>query len=164
MLRNTIKTIVAIALITGLTTCTTGPQVQKPVDGIYNGALSGTPLAVITLNVNDGKITGTGSIKANDPIFRTAGAENDIVITGTNKNAQITTMTATMSFEYNTTPGTPTPTWVAGTGQISFYNGEFTKNGGALGAFGGTTTIANLNLGGSWIATKSSVGAGILKP
>lgn len=164
MLRNTMKTTGAIALIAGLATCTTGPQVQKPVDGIYNGALSGTPLAVITLNVKDGNITGTGSIKATDPIFRSAGAENDIVITGTYQNAQITAMSATMSFEYNTTPGTPTQTWVAGTGQISFYSGEFTKNGGALGSFGGTTSITNLNLGGSWIATKTSVGTGILKP
>ena len=163
MLRNTMNAIGAIVLLVVLATCTTGPQVQKPVDGTYNGAMTGSPQATIILDVSSGNITGTGSIKTTDPLFRPTDAEHDIVITGTYQSAQITAMSATMSFEYNSTPGS-TPTWITGTGQMNFYNGEFTKNGGALGAFSGNTSIANLDLGGSWIATKSSVGAGILKP
>ena len=73
-------------------------------------------------------------------------------------------MSATISFEYNSTPDTSTPaTWVPATGEMNF-TGEFTKNGGALGAFSGSTSVQNLNLGGSWISTKVTMGAGILKP
>ncbi len=145
MLRNTMKTIGTIAIFAGLTTCTTGPQVQKPVEGQYEGALNGAPPATITLNCNNGHINGTGTIRE-DTIFRSGSAEFDFIITGTYKNSQITAMSATVSFEFNITAGA-TPTWIAATAVMNFH-GEFTKNGGAQGAFSGETSIDNLNFNG----------------
>ena len=75
----------------------------------------------------------------------------------------ITSMEATISFEYDTTPG-GTPTWITGTGQMVFYNSEFTKSAGASGAFSGDTSISGVSFGGTWIATKTTMGSGILKP
>jgi len=161
MLRITMKTIGTIVLFAGLTTCTTGPQKQKPVEGQYEGALNGAPPATIILNCNNGQITGTGTIRQ-DTIFRSGSGESDLIITGTYQNAQITAMSATASFEFNITAGA-TPTWVAATAVMNF-GGEFTKNGGAQGHFSGETSINNLIFGGSWLATKSTVGTGILKP
>ncbi len=161
MLRNTMRTIGTIALFAGLATCTTGPQVQKPVEGEYVGALNGAPPATITLSAHNGVLTGTGTIKE-DLVFRSGNAEDDMIITGTYVSAQITSMSATVTFEFNTTANT-TATWVAATAQMNFL-GEFTRNGGAQGAFSGETSITNLNFAGSWIATKSTVGTGILKP
>jgi hypothetical protein len=109
-------------------------------------------------------MTGTGDIKATDTFFRSAGAEHDVIITGTYSGPQILSMSATISFEYNSTPDPSTPaTWVAATGEMNF-SGEFTKNAGAIGSFSGSTSVQNLNLGGSWIATKETMGAGILNP
>ena len=168
MLRTTIRTIGALAFVAGLATCTTGPQVQKPIDGTYNGSMGDAPKATLVIEVDkNGNITGTGDIKADDLLFRTAGGENDIVISGSHDGPMITTMTATISFEYNTTPG-GTATWVAGTGEMSFQ-GEFTKNGAVNGSYAGTTTIVRdiggpVLLGGYWVAAKDQMGSGILKP
>ncbi|MFC1529205.1 hypothetical protein ACFL6R_00635 [Gemmatimonadota bacterium] len=164
MLRKTMTTIGAIALIAGMTTCTTGPQVQKPIDGTYTGAMTGAPEVAITFVANNGTLTGTGDIKLSDSFFRGGSEEHDLIITGTYQNAQITAMSATISFEYDSTPDTATPsTWVPATGQLNFQ-GEFTKNAAANGPFAGTTSVPNLDLGGSWIATKETLGAGILRP
>ncbi len=164
MLRNTIKTVGAIALIVGLTTCTTGPQKQKEIDGNYVGAMNGAPSSTITLRANNGVLTGTGNVKPGDPIYRTSTNEYDIIITGTYKSAQITSMSATISFEFNTTPReNETDTWIPASGEINFM-GEFSKSGAASGGFTGITTISNVTLGGTWIVTQVTLGAGILKP
>jgi hypothetical protein len=163
MSRKTMTTIGVIALIAGLTTCTTGPQVQKPIDGTYNGAMTGAPEVSITFVAKNGTLTGTGDVKPGDSFFRGGSAEHDVILTGTYTNAQITGMSATISFEYDSTPDVSTPaTYVPVTGEMNF-TGEFTKNGGAIGAFSGSTS-AQIPLGGSWIATKATLGAGILKP
>jgi len=164
MLRKSMTTVGTIALIAGLTTCTTGPQVQKPIDGTYNGAMTGAPEVAITFVANDGNITGSGNIKPSDRFFRSGSAENDVIITGTYSNAQITGMSATISFEYDSTPDPSTPsTFLPATGEMNF-TGEFTKNGGSIGSFSGSTSVAILDLGGSWFATKETLGTGILKP
>ncbi len=163
MSRKTMTTVGAIALIAGLTTCTTGPQVQKPIDGTYNGAMTGAPEVSITFVANNGTMTGTGDLKL-DSFFRGGSAEHDVILTGTYTNAQITSMSATISFEYDSTPDVSTPaTFVPATGEMNF-TGEFTKNGGAIGAFSGNTSVQGLGLQGSWIATKETLGTGILKP
>ncbi|MFC1627955.1 hypothetical protein ACFL3H_02430 [Gemmatimonadota bacterium] len=126
--------------------------------------MDGAPSATMTLNANNGVLTGTGTIKPGDPLFRSTGTGADIVITGTHSGPAITSLTATISFEYNTTPQDgQTDTWVTGSGEIVF-NGEFTKSGGASGGFNGTTSITGVNLGGTWIATQETMGTGILKP
>ncbi|MFC1500751.1 hypothetical protein ACFL6T_07045 [Candidatus Zixiibacteriota bacterium] len=166
MLRTTIKILGTIVLFAGLMSCTTGPQVQKDIDGTYVGAMNGAPGSNITLRVNNGTITGTGTVKDGDPIYRTGGGENDIVFSGTYANLIITDLTATISFEFNTTPGEDeTDTWVAATGALTF-TGEFSKSSAASGGFSGTTSLTNptVLLGGTWIVTKSTLGTGILKP
>ena len=164
MLSNTIKVIGAITCLAVLGSCTTGPQKQKDIDGLYVGALTGAPDATIELHVKNGTITGTGNIKAGDPLYRTGGGESDITITGTYANMFVTSMTGTISLEYNTTPGeNEEDTWVAATGVLNFV-GEFSKSSAVSGGFAGTTTIGGVGLGGTWIAAKETMGAGILKP
>ena len=90
--------------------------------------MTGAPEVSITFVAANGTMTGTGDVNASDSFFRSGSAEHDVILTGTYTNAQITGMSATLSFEYDSTPDTETPaTYVPATGEMNF-SGEFTKN------------------------------------
>ena len=166
MQRAVIRTSVAAVLILGLAACTTGPQVYKDYEGDYLGSTTGAPPSLLEFTVSGNNLSGTGMLKTDISIlYGNSGNESDLVITGTRDGAEITSMSATVSFNYNRTPNDTVATWVIYTGEMRF-TGEFNKTGGVQGSYGGEASAGGheIPLGGGWIAVKQDAAAGIIKP
>ncbi len=167
-MRSAQKLAAVVALTLVLAECTTGPQVQKPLDGNYTGSISGTPFASISFTINGSNITGQGNLTDRDPpLWRGRGDPPHLDISGKLSGRQIEEMNAVIRMEHNDAVDVydDPPIWNNSDGTLVF-NGIFNATGAVTGQFGGQiTSKPSVSLGGTWLAAKSSgAAAGILTP
>jgi hypothetical protein len=151
--RLIIRCSITLLLITGLSTCSSGPGQGLDYNGSYAGTLQGVPAGVIELQISGSSVTGT--IDAEQTArFRGQGDPPHSTFTGVRDGREVT-IEATIVLEIDL--GIPPEVNWQNMSTILAFTARFTETGILVGTYYGGNPMAPDNpFSGSWSVQKTT--------
>ncbi len=161
-MRQIFKCLPLILLITGLSTCSSGPGKGLDYNGSYAGTLQGVPKGTINLEVSGSTVTGTINAEETSR-FRGRGDAPHSTFTGVRSGREVT-IEASIVLEIDT--GIPPEVNWQDISTVLALKARFADTGILMGSYYGGNPMSPANpFTGGWSAQKTGgIASGITKP